>query len=784
MRRPKRSATRARLLGRAVSLLIVVAVAFTTALSSGAVASAYTIMGSIKAEYDELVKIGRSPGAAISDELDDRQGGKFQKFVNNNYIYWNSRVDPSRGRQVGGAIWDKWGNYDWENGPLGYPIEREGDVTRGGKISRFEGGVIYYSGATGAHPVWGQILQTWAASGYEQSAYGFPTGDEEVIGSGRRQLFENGQYIEWQPEGFPEDWEGDSQQDDDTSDNTDAFFPSCGSNCANDATVRVTGHPVTNNTGVGARSAGPQAANGDTTAEDGTPYCDSLQPDPDAAPGDGVLCLVREGAEPGTAADPNALDGASEAPTTEPSTPQTPVTPDSVPETEPQLGSGSTGSPPPSAGSAPSSVPDAPMNPAPATPECTTTTTAPTTTTTAPSAIPSTPIVPTGSCSQPQAPQQDSGSTGTPATTTDSTPTSGEAFNLLSSSKALGPARTVLPNSENYCANGDPDFAYKVWKGDRMFQCRTKVITIGMAELRTAKYYGSIYVEEQRTVKLAWNNTAWDEALGVRVQNVIPNPSVADALTTLQSVQLKWELTCQYSPFISCYNNGGVSNTIGPQSVANLQTQYTTTTRKGAFAPGGGYTNAQSSWRFTATQPKFTTASGLTGYTPLIRCDAGVGLRNSQGCAFTHVKPILDYNDYSDIGDFINHVRSAQQSGLAGDPDGNPLNRVTARATIRQNRAGSCGGVTGPRTSGKSCDEYPFASTDQGARVNGPYSGDGRTFANCGIKDNDLKNVTGSTGYSVCIIDRGQNSRAGSILGWFYAKNRVMDADAFFVDVE
>ncbi|WP_156509744.1 NucA/NucB deoxyribonuclease domain-containing protein [Rhodococcoides corynebacterioides] len=318
--------------------------------------------------------------------------------------------------------------------------------------------------------------------------------------------------------------------------------------------------------------------------------------------------------------------------------------------------------------------------------------------------------------------------------------------------------------------------------GDRNFQCRTKVIQIGVANRQTGVYFGTIYIEEQRSVKLAWNNTAWDEALSVRVQNIIATAPGSQPL--LESVQLKWELSCQYGFIIPCYNNGGAASTIGPQSALALRAGFTTTTRKGAVTPGGGSVNAQSAWRFTSTSAQASTATGTTGYTPIIRCDAGVGLRNSQGCAYTHVAPELDYTERTDLGDFLNHVRAAQDSGLPGAYGGSTLERVTPTTTIRQNRAGSCGGVTGPRGSGKTCDEYPFASTNQGARVNGPFAGSGRTFANCGIQTNNVTlNGSGSTGYSVCLIDRGQNSRAGAYLGWFYAKNRVMDGDSFHVTV-
>jgi hypothetical protein len=44
--------------------------------------------------------------------------------------------------------------------------------------------------------------------------------------------------------------------------------------------------------------------------------------------------------------------------------------------------------------------------------------------------------------------------------------------------------------------------------------------------------------------------------------------------------------------------------------------------------------------------------------------------------------------------------------------------------------------------------------------------------------------VTGPTGYSVCMINATQNSTGGSVLNsQFYAPNRVIDRDPFYVSV-
>lgn len=255
----------------------------------------YNVVGSILVEYQRLANIGKSPGNPLANEQPDQQGGKFQKFVNNNYIYWNSRVDPGRGRQIGGAIYDKWGNYGWENGVLGYPIEPELNANQGGKFNKFEHGTIYWKSSTGAHPVMGQIYETWAANNYENGRFGFPVTDEENYGDGKRQKFENGEYIEWHPNGFDVDWAGDTYQDDDAGNNSDAFVPTCDDQCGGDATVKFNGGPLHNSSGAGSRSTEP--APSDTQPLDGSLFCDDLlNADPDEV-SDRAFCIARPGTE-------------------------------------------------------------------------------------------------------------------------------------------------------------------------------------------------------------------------------------------------------------------------------------------------------------------------------------------------------------------------------------------------------------------------------------------------------------------------------------------------------
>lgn len=64
-----------------------------------------------------------------------------------------------------------------------------------------------------------------------------------------------------------------------------------------------------------------------------------------------------------------------------------------------------------------------------------------------------------------------------------------------------------------------------------------------------------------------------------------------------------------------------------------------------------------------------------------------------------------------------------------------------------------------PPTSGQQCDEYPFASTDQGA---GNYTGN----------------------FSVRVVPKGENGSAGSVLRYYYFSDRILySSDTFYVEI-
>jgi hypothetical protein len=91
------------------------------------------------------------------------------------------------------------------------------------------------------------------------------------------------------------------------------------------------------------------------------------------------------------------------------------------------------------------------------------------------------------------------------------------------------------------------------------------------------------------------------------------------------------------------------------------------------------------------------------------------------------------------------------------------------------NRKLACGDA--PSISGKSCDEYPLASTYQGLAA----GGERRTFPDCNI--NAPTNVTGPIGASACMITGSENNAQGGIMARFYYDNRVLEGDPYRVGI-
>ena len=129
-------------------------------------------------------------GYPITNEVKIRDNGTYQRFQKGNIYY-----TPKYGSKlVYGSIFNRWGELDYEKGPLGYPITDELTASDGkGHYNEFETGTIYWSAKTGAHEVYGLIRDAFKNAGGLEKV-GYPTtGEREVpTKTGKYNHFENG----------------------------------------------------------------------------------------------------------------------------------------------------------------------------------------------------------------------------------------------------------------------------------------------------------------------------------------------------------------------------------------------------------------------------------------------------------------------------------------------------------------------------------------------------------------------------------------------------------------
>ncbi|MGN6083482.1 NucA/NucB deoxyribonuclease domain-containing protein [Trinickia sp.] len=203
------------------------------------------------------------------------------------------------------------------------------------------------------------------------------------------------------------------------------------------------------------------------------------------------------------------------------------------------------------------------------------------------------------------------------------------------------------------------------------------------------------------------------------------------------------------------------------------------------FQPFVEYRIVRTGESFEDGQSMANFPSGTYSHIPKIRCDVGLARRGTKGCVYPAAPAVFSGISASDpdVDESAIHIREAQAAGrrgkfvAAGDgsilpgSDASELTRTRSQKLIKENRDEArkryveqyaeepvCELTTDPdEPPGPcNCDEYPFASTNEGA----------------------------SRGeFSVKRIDAKDNQRAGARLGNFFTSQRVIENDKFYVDI-
>lgn len=167
--------------------------------ASGVPHNAVEVQGDIMRRY---VSIGGGHsffGYPISDETSTPDGAcRYSLFQNGAGIFWT----PATGAcLLYGAIYQKFVALGGVYSSLSYPLNSESAAGSKGRFNDFQNGAsIYWSGATGACLIYGEIHKKWSDLGGVQSFLGLPSTDETGAGSrgGRFNDFEGGS-IYWSP---------------------------------------------------------------------------------------------------------------------------------------------------------------------------------------------------------------------------------------------------------------------------------------------------------------------------------------------------------------------------------------------------------------------------------------------------------------------------------------------------------------------------------------------------------------------------------------------------------
>ncbi|HEX6686274.1 MAG TPA: hypothetical protein VF062_26115 [Candidatus Limnocylindrales bacterium] len=198
--------------------------------------------------------------------------------------------------------------------------------------------------------------------------------------------------------------------------------------------------------------------------------------------------------------------------------------------------------------------------------------------------------------------------------------------------------------------------------------------------------------------------------------------------------------------------------------------------------------NAQGGWKFYFANPFWfnkNTSPDITTPGPH-RCDDALPGRPS-GCVYDSIRPLHDipaprYPTYA------RHIQLAVHYYGMTDV----LMRTQSSTIQDANRGVACppGHPQPLPRENYSCDEYPFASTYNGAASAPDH---GRNIFIFNFQTNYMFNCNASwlprrmlgdrAGYSVCMIPLWENTLGGSDLGNFYYTSRVLDGDEFQVRV-
>ncbi|WP_336027888.1 hypothetical protein [Geodermatophilus sp. FMUSA9-8] len=146
---------------------------------------AHFLTGAVRDKWGTRFYEGGPLGYPMTDQVTTPNGAAQYVHFQGGSIYWSAATGA---RVLSGAVYDRWAASGWETSPLGLPISDVATTPDGeGSFAHFRSGSIYATAGTGARVIAGEVYAKWAATGWENGPLGYPVTDQATTPNGAAQ---------------------------------------------------------------------------------------------------------------------------------------------------------------------------------------------------------------------------------------------------------------------------------------------------------------------------------------------------------------------------------------------------------------------------------------------------------------------------------------------------------------------------------------------------------------------------------------------------------------------
>jgi len=347
------------------------------------------------------------------------------------------------------------------------------------------------------------------------------------------------------------------------------------------------------------------------------------------------------------------------------------------------------------------------------------------------------------------------------------------------------PGDVAVPESCAHQANGSG------WKGKRLTsQCRSDGYVFSVLDAKRVKIVGSFIF--QSMTYMYTNKDFGYGAFGVVTVGAFTNFT---GVATQPGTYLVPEFSCSGSCAVAPIQNGSqvVSDKAFFRSSALFQSNLSARTK----ASKKPKTMLKHVAKMTFTAKRLLPYT-LAGGVQLIQVAAVSAVASNTVncdtheyrvvCSYPGVAAVMDYKQSGTIAPVTAHIKKAFNSGIRGQyGSGFPLHKQEDTTAISNNRSVSCPYTRiskAQRDNDLGCDEFPLATTQEGANRPAYKNTGGRTFTGCDLPETSIvkKGRTGD-GWSVCAVPKKANSAQGQVVAHANKYQHINNGDTYYIRI-